>query len=169
MCNRKTWCRSLLRQPATISQYSGLNPIICALVVNICVALLTVMAAHAEEPSYRARSQDMGIHAFDLSVTETKRTDRTSVLNVPGFHARTAQGSRWLMCVYTDLALKRGFRWWTVVYPNAPSEEVLVGFLKAESESPTQTLGAEFGGKNVLPPAPVDKYAVLCNMGRLYR
>ncbi len=142
---------------------------IARLVVSICVAFLTVMAAHAEEPSYRVRSRDMGIHAFDLSVTETKRTDRTSVLNVPGFHARTAQGSRWLMCVYTDLALKRGFRWWTVVYPNAPSEEVLVGFLKAESESPTQTLGAEFEGKNVLPPAPVEKYAVLCNMGRLYR
>src|SRR5262245_50070162 len=139
--------------------------IIC-LVVSTSLALVTVLPVLAEEPSYRIRSLDMGIHAFDLSVTETKRTDRTSLLNVPGFHSRTAQISRWLMCVYTDLALKRGFRWWTVIYPNAPSEDLLVGFLDAESQSPSQTLGPDFGGKNVLPLASTEKYAVLCGLSR---
>lgn len=129
------------------------------------LVLLLVLPVSAEEPLYRIRSRDMGIQAFDLSVTEIKRTDRTSVLNVPGFHARTAQASRWLMCVYTDLAQKRGFQWWAVVYPDVPSEDILVGFPKTESENLAQTLGAEFSSKNALPAAPVGKFAPLCGLG----
>jgi hypothetical protein len=106
----------------------------------------------------------MGIQTFDLTVTETKRTLVTSVLNVPGFHSRTAPASRWLMCVYTDLAVKRGASFWTVAYPEAPSEDLIVGFPKSAGENTTETLGKEFGGQGVLPPARVDKFAVLCGI-----
>ncbi len=139
---------------------------IARLAVSISFGLLVAQVANAEEPSYRVRSRDMGIEAFDLTVTETKRTDRTSVLNVPGFHSRTAPASRWLMCVYTHLALKRGFDWWAVVYPEAPSEDLVVGFPNAKSDNLVQTLGAEFGGTNVLPATPVEKFAVFCGMRR---
>src|SRR4051812_19623855 len=111
--------------------------------------VLLALQALADEPSYRVRSRDMGIQAFDLTVTETRRTDRTSILNVPGFHSRSAQASRWLMCAYTDLAVKRGFSYWAVAYPQPPSEDVLVGFPASETENLSQTFGPQFGGKGV--------------------
>ena len=120
--------------------------------------------AYAEEPSYRLRSRDMGIQAFDLTVTETKRTARTSTLNVPGFHSRTAPASRWLMCVYTDLALKRGANFWTVIYPQPPGEDLIVGFPASETENLVETLGGEFATKEKVGPAPVEKFAVFCGI-----
>ena len=127
---------------------------------------LVVVLAHADVPAYRIRSRDAGITSFDLTVTETKRAPRTSILNVPGFHSRSAQGSRWLMCVYTDLASKRGFKYWAVVYPERPSEDLIVGFPTSEAENMSETLGPEFGSKNVLPPISVGKMNSLCGARR---
>lgn len=84
--------------------------------------------AGGQESLFRLRSRDVGIQAFDLTVTETKRTPRTSVLNVPGFHECSAAGSRWLMCAFTDLAIRRGFDYWAVVYPEPPGQEELTRF-----------------------------------------
>jgi hypothetical protein len=68
------------------------------------------------------------------------------------------------MCVYTDLAIQRGFKFWTVVYPEQLGEDILVGFPRTQDEKCSETLGKEFGGKLVLPPAPVEKFSVICGM-----
>ena len=105
----------------------------------------------AQDALYRIRSRDMGIEEFDLAVMETKRTPRTSVLHVPGFHERSASASRWLMCVYTHVAFLRGFQYWAAVYPELSSEDVLIGFPDTHSEDVSETLGPEFVGPMASP------------------
>jgi len=123
--------------------------------VRLALGLAPFLAgvpAQGQDSLYQIRSRDMGIEAFDLTVTETKRTPRTSVLDVPGLHERSAAASRWLMCVYTHLAFLRGFKYWAVVYPEPPGEDLLVGFTDTESEDVSQTLGPEFVKDRMLPP-----------------
>ena len=82
------------------------------------------------QPSlYTVSSKAQGA-PFDLVVTETKREPNKSFISVPGFHNRTAPGARWLMCAYTDLAIKRGFLNWVVVYPPESSEVLVVAFFQ---------------------------------------
>jgi len=106
---------------------------------------------------YKITAKEMGFSSLDYTVTEIKRTDRLSVLHIPGFHKRTAAASRWMMCVYTDLAQKRGFEYWAVVYPDLPNEDLMVGFPNSKNEDIAHTLGPEFGTKNVLPSMSVEK------------
>ena len=107
-------------------------------------------------------SKEMGVQSFDYTATEIKRTDRTSVLQIPGFHTRTAPAARWMMCVYNELAIRRGFAYSTVVYPDLPSEDVLVGFPASLEEDVVKTLGPEFGGAEAFPIMPVEKMAFFC-------
>jgi hypothetical protein len=107
-------------------------------------------------------SKEMGVQAFDYTATEIKRTDKTSTLRIPGFHRRTAPAARWMMCVYNELAIKRGFAYSTVVYPNLPSEDVLVGFPASMEEDVAKTLGPEFGGADAFPIMPVEKMKFFC-------
>jgi len=112
---------------------------------------------------YKITSQQMGFSSLDYTVTEIKRTDRLSVLHIPGFHKRSAAASRWMMCVYTDLAQKRGFNYWAVVYPDISNEDIIVGFPNSQNEDIAQTLGPEFGSKYALPTASVQKMIMLCD------
>jgi hypothetical protein len=130
----------------------------------LCGFLAASPPASPEETLYSLRSRDQGIAAFDLTVSETTRTKRTSVLNIPGVNSRSSQGARWLMCAYTDLALKRGFKYWAALYPSPPGEDVVVGFLDSEDQNLVQTLGAEFDSKMVLPASSAEKLAVLCGI-----
>ena len=56
-----------------------------------------------------------------------------------------------MMCVYNELAIRRGFGYSMVVYPNLPSEDVLVGFPASLEEDVVKTLGPEFGGAEAFP------------------
>lgn len=105
----------------------------------------------------------MGFSFLDYTVIEIKRTDRLSVLHIPGFHKRSAAASRWMMCVYTDLAQKRGFNYWAVVYPDISNEDIIVGFPNSQDEDIAQTLGPEFGSKYALPTASVQKMIMFCD------
>lgn len=120
------------------------------------VPFLAGVPAQGQDSLYRINSRDMGFEAFDLTVTETKRTPRTSVLHVPGFQERSAAASRWLMCVCTHLAFRRGFKFWAVAYPEPPGEDLVVGFPETEREDVSQTLGPEFVKDRTLPPQSVE-------------
>ena len=104
----------------------------------------------AQESLLTIRSKDGGAD-FDLTVTEIKREPRKSFLVVPGFSHRSAAGSRWLMCAYTALAMRRGFSYWSVVYPEGSSETLVVGFPETPTEDISKTLGSEFSGPLVTP------------------
>lgn len=132
------------------------------------VGLAISNVGHAKDDLYSVKSKDHGITAFDLTVTEVKREPKKSFLIVPGFNDRSAAGSRWLMCAYTDLAIKRGFNYWIAIYPDASSDAVLIGFPESETENITKTLGPEFVADKVMPdmPASVDVMARFCGMRR---
>jgi hypothetical protein len=137
-------------------------------VVTALVIVGTVTAAASAASLYSVRSKDQGA-PFDLVVTETKREPSKSFLSIPGFHKRSAAGSRWLMCAYTDLAIQRGFKYWIVIYPEEPNETLIVGFPQSANEDITKTLGSEFSAGKVMPdtPASVDIMATrLCGMRR---
>jgi len=130
--------------------------------VIIFLAIILSVVVFAQD-LYKITSQQMGFSSLDYTVTEIKRTDRLSVLHIPGFHKRSAAASRWMMCVYTDLAQKRGFNYWAVVYPDISNEDIIVGFPNSQDENIAQTLGPEFGSKYALPTASVQKMIMFCD------
>jgi hypothetical protein len=133
----------------------------CLVLLFLCVALPTEALAQL----YRVRSTEMGIQAFDITVTEVKREERTSLLSIPGYHKRSAAASRWMMCAYTDLALHRGFKFWAVVAPKPPDENVLLGFPQAEGENIAQTLGPRFAGDSALISS-TETFAAFCGIAQ---
>jgi len=52
--------------------------------------------------------------------------------------------SRVAMCLFTDLAIKRGFRYWVNGYPPPDGDHVLLGFLHSEKLDWRSVLGPEF-------------------------
>ena len=123
-----------------------------ALIATLLLAFS--VKVQAEEQLSTFRSKDAGITAFDLTATEVKREPGKSFLIVPGFKNRSAAGSRWLMCVYTALAIERGYDYWTVVYPEGEDETLIVEFPGSEAEDIGQTLGNEFSGPRAIPKHP---------------
>lgn len=122
-----------------------------------------IEAEDAHPMPYRARAQEMGLVEFDMTVVEIAREARSSTLNIPGFSERLPAASRWLMCVYTDLAMKRGFPYWGAVYPQGASEDVLVVFPESKSASLAETLGKELGKERLsLDAVAVDEMAGYC-------
>jgi len=117
------------------------------------LASCTSLTCIAAEPLYVARARDHGA-SFDLILSETKREPSRSMLSVPGFHSRTAAGSRWLMCMYNDLAAKRGFAYWTVIYPEEPVEVFPIALYQTESEDVGKLLGRSYVAARAFPPKP---------------
>lgn len=130
-------------------------------------AVLIAMPVFGQPSLYTVSSKDQGA-SFDLVVTETKREPNKSFLFVPGFHNRTAPGARWLMCAYTDLAIKRGFSNWVVVYPPANSEDLVLGFSNSPNISVKELLGKDFNKERTLGDSmmPVEKLFPMCGMSR---
>ncbi len=129
------------------------------IIVMIALLPLDLMAQYKY---YQFNSKAMGFPSLDYSATEIKRTEKTSTLLIPGFHARTAPGARWMMCAYNELAKKRGFQYWVVAYPEGPSQEVLVGFAASPDENITVTLGSAFGGADTFPVMAVERIESVC-------
>ena len=120
-------------------------------------------AASHDAPLYSISAKALGL-PFDMVVSEVRRTASKSYLEVPGFGERTSVQSRWLMCVYTDLAIERGFSHWTVVYPSEKGTRLVVGFSNSAKTSPSTLLGADFAADRTLGAemTPVAPYASFC-------
>lgn len=123
------------------------------LIVVVVGVLLSGIVASAADTHYSVSAKDQGM-PFDLVVTEIKREPSKSFFSVPGFHKRSAAGSRWLMCAYTDMAIKRGFKCWTTVYPDETSETIVVGFYQSEDADVSGTLGTDYVASRAMPPKP---------------
>jgi hypothetical protein len=119
-----------------------------SLVFGALACLALSVLGCSQEPDralYNASAKDKGL-PFDMTVSELRRTATKSYLEIPGFNARTSQQARWSMCVFTDLAMKRGFDFWTVVYPPEHSSQttLVVAFSNSENASPAELLGPDF-------------------------
>ena len=129
----------------------------------LLVAILAPIAASAQDSLYSVNSRAQGA-PFDITVTETSREPTRSRLSVPGFHTRAAPAMKWLMCVYTDLALKRGFTHWVVASPQEGSEVVVVGFSNSPNAAPKDLLGSDYSAERMRGKGmvPVERLLALC-------
>jgi hypothetical protein len=137
---------------------------------NLLIALFIAAfgIAHAQSQPFVANSKTFGV-PFDLSVTEVKREDRVSTIQVTNFYQRSAPATRWMMCMISALAITRGFDYWTVVYPGPPSDgnmgatgEVIVGFPRSPTEKLSES-DPRFASPGALPQVlRVDQGASLC-------
>jgi hypothetical protein len=132
---------------------------------SIILAIVLASQAFAQE-LYKISTKEMGITVFDYTVTESKREDQYSVVRIPGFHGRSAPASRWMMCVYADLAQERGVHFYAAVYPDPPSEDITVYFPFSPDEDIVQTLGPEIRTENVMPIMPVHQMLFFCNRNK---
>ena len=132
-------------------------------ILLLTIALTHVSMALAEERLYSVSSREMGITQFDFTVTEIKREPRISKLKIPGFQDRSAAASRWMMCAYTDLAIKRVFKFWAALYPQDSSDEIQLGFPNSENEDLTKTLGPKFTKESAVVSS-VATFARMCGM-----
>jgi hypothetical protein len=105
----------------------------------LALFLAASSATHAQQ-LFSATSKTFDV-PFDLSVTEVKRENRSSTIQVTNFYRRTAPATRWMMCMINTLAILRGYDFWTVVYPSPPTAEtmgaageMLVGFSRIQTE-----------------------------------
>lgn len=145
------------------------NPLGHAMHKYFIIFIVTILGfsaqVNAETPLYSISSNSQGA-PFDLVVTETKRESNKSYLSVPGFDDRTARGSRWLMCAYTDLVVKRGFSYWTVAYPPANSDVLVVGLTNSPIVTVQGLLGKDFDSEMTLGDElmPVEHFFPMCGM-----
>lgn len=135
--------------------------------VAVLITAILAFSAKADTALYSVSSKAQGA-PFDLVVTEIKREPTKSYLSAPGFHNRTASGARWLMCAYTDLAVKRGFSHWVVSYPPDNSEVLVVGLTNSPSASAKEVLGKDCSTEHTLgnEPMSIEKLFPLCGMRR---
>jgi hypothetical protein len=154
------------RRPSTLRWVSKNMHILSARFLVACTLVLA-QPVLAQFSFYTVSSKAQGA-PFDLVVTETKREPSKSFLSVPGFHKRTAPGARWLMCAYTNLAVKRGFSHWVVVYPAENSEVLVVGFSNSPNASVKELLGKDFNKERTLGESvmPVEKLFPMCGIRR---
>ncbi|WP_157979349.1 hypothetical protein [Rhodoferax ferrireducens] len=134
--------------------------------LSVSIALAAYCGLALPQTShYTASSKAQGA-PFDLVVTEVKREPQKSYLQVPGFHNRTAPGARWLMCAYTDLAVKRGFTHWSVMSPEDDKDILVLAFSNSASTAPEVLFGSDFNKERVVGQGmmPVTKLLAFCGM-----
>ena len=97
---------------------------------------VTMSAANSYANSdFSVSSKNRGIADFDFTVTEIERSESYSILSVPKFQTRSASASRWMMCVYTELAIERGFDYWSSIYTDNSGDNLIIVFPKTSSIS----------------------------------
>lgn len=120
--------------------------------------------SHAEETLlFHANSKELGYDSIDIDITEISRGERTSMLKIRGFHGRSAFGSRWLMCAYTNLAMKRNFKNWAAYYPKQPDENLLLIFPDNENEDLSKLVSQELDKTRLVPSPPLNKMLAFCS------
>jgi hypothetical protein len=83
---------------------------------------------------YVVSSKEMGIKNFNYTVEEIERQPSYSKLHIRNFNDRSAAASRWMLCAYTDLAIKRGFENWAIYYPKEVKDQLLIVFPQTKSK-----------------------------------
>jgi hypothetical protein len=72
------------------------------------------------------------------------------------------------MCAYTDLTIKRGFAYWSVLYPVEGNEQLIAAFSNSEHISPKDLFGPEYAEERVIGTGmmPVEKLTQFCGLRR---
>jgi hypothetical protein len=134
-----------------------------------CLVVLTIMGLFSSSPSvaednlFSASLSRVNRGQPDFTIKEIKREQRISTLRIPGFNNRSSSESRWTMCAFTDLAIKRGYKYWAALYPKDSSDIIQLGFLNSKDEEIKTVLGSQFAGDGVIVSA-VGDFAAFCGI-----
>ena len=94
------------------------------------------------ENLYSVYSKDVDWIYLDVTISEIKRDEKTSLLKLKNFTHKSGMEGRFLFCFISRLAQQRGFRYLT--YTEPLNDLVLVVFLKYENESLKSIIGGRF-------------------------
>lgn len=125
--------------------------------------LLSLPLASKAEELFHASSKERGITVFDFEVMETERNEHFSNLEIPNFQSRSAQASRWMMCIYTELAISRNAKYWTSIYTDNSGDKVTVVLPKTYSTNDPAFKGVDTLGISLVV-MPVSKMKAFCGL-----
>lgn len=134
----------------------------CMQTKSILALVLLMISTLSSAGEIQFLTTETGFSNLQYSVKELSKTDGTSRLEIPGFATRSSDASRWMMCVYTNIALLRHKSFWTAVYPRN-GDIVVVGFPESDSVNEMEKLGPEFIGEHGFNAiVPVEKMLYFC-------
>lgn len=130
-------------------------------ILKTLIAIITCIGI--AYPAWSADLLRIHVEKCNFKITEIDRKEKMTTLKVEGFHKRTASCSRWLMCLYSQLAVQRGSKYVVMAYPSASSENVAIGFPATSTENVVETIDPIFS-KNRLDTIETEKLALVCGM-----
>ncbi len=134
------------------------NVFLVSLILFLCLPFTS-----KAEDLFHASSKERGITVFDFEVIETERNEHFSILEIPNFQSRSARASRWMMCIYTELAIARNAEYWTSIYTDDSGDKVTVVLPKTHSTNDSAFTGVDTLGTG-LNVMSVSKMKAFCGL-----
>ena len=128
--------------------------------------ILLAAAAHAQQtPLFESHSAKQGSGKMDISVRETERRPRSSVLTIEIREVGSSVGSSFfLVCSIRKLAKERGgFRHIVKLEETPARGQMLIGFLKSADELPANTDPAFAGAGGKAQVIGLDQFGAICD------
>jgi len=123
----------------------------------------TLFAPSASCQDLVFKGRETGFPEVEYSVTAADRDEYVSELAIPRFKDRSATDSRWMMCVYTNIAMVRKQFYWTVAYTKHDGDKVLLGFPRSPDPAKQAMLGPEFDARREFKQImQIDKMKIFC-------
>jgi hypothetical protein len=134
-----------------------------------CALALLLAQAHAQpRPLFEAHSAGMGGGKMDISVLETERRPRASVLDIRIRQIGSSVGSSFfLLCSVRQLDRVRGGSGYIVKLEETPKPgQMLIGFLKSAEEPPGNADPAFAAAGSAAVVVALERFAPICDQMR---
>ena len=131
----------------------------------LCALLLPLAAVAQTQPLFESHSAGQGSGKMDISVRETERRPRASVLTIEIREVGSSVGSSFfLVCSIRKLAKERGGFHHVVKREDLPvRNQMLIGFLKSAAEPPANTDPAFAGAGDKAQVMNLDMFGAICD------
>lgn len=125
------------------------------------ILLVILMIAPVSAETFRSDSKRLKNTNMDIVITETERSQRTSVVHIHIKAIGSSVGSSFfLLCSMRDLAQQRGHYRYIVKVEGQPHlNHMLIGFLKSATDTPEQ-LDPRLKGQQVID---LEQFAPICD------
>ncbi|OYT18584.1 MAG: hypothetical protein CCU26_16025 [Nitrospira sp. UW-LDO-01] len=125
------------------------------------ILLVIVMTAPVSAETFRSDSKRLKNTNMDIVITETERSQRTSVVHIHIKAIGSSVGSSFfLLCSVRDLAQQRGhYRYIAKAEGQPHPNHILIGFLKSSTDKPEQ-LDPRLMGQQVID---LEQFAPICD------
>jgi hypothetical protein len=136
-----------------------------AFAVGCTLALCAGQARAQDAPLFEAHSAGQGSGKMDISIRETERRLRSSVLSIEIRQVGSSVGaSFFLLCSVRKLASQRGgFRHIVKLEDTPRRGQMLIGFLKSADEPPANADPAFAAAGGKAPAMDLEQFAAICD------